>query len=318
MNSVIIDIQCHLDIDNLHDTGGLSAKICLAMIQNDKIILTSKGEGFNFKSNGLYDLLDSVCEVMDFDPSKITLQTWNLLESHDRYDVQCQSQIFDTGWFVKYQPVSTPNQDKILLMMGRSNEARLKAHELVSSISWRDKLLYSFHMDMSVAPWGAGMRDRISAGSSYDFFKRTTPCSDISVALKTPIIPPHNIQMLHPVYDKIALEIVVETVTDEGFFVTEKTLRPIWYGRPFLAVGPPGYEDNLRKLGFNLDFGFPGYLENFGHLNKVDEIFKFLSTKWEYSEDWFNSLLPVLEHNQETLSNIAKKNGKIDLNLFQV
>lgn len=313
---VTINIQEHIAIDDISNPAGLAAKICKKMSQ-DGIILTTNGEGLNFTTNKLYSILDEICKITNYPKNKIYIETWNLLEHHDHYNILRKDEIYDTKWFLKPDGFSKPCDNKILILMGKANEARLRVHELVQNVSWRDKILYSFHINLHEIPWPPGLKDRLMDGQNYNFYKNSTPMSDISVPLPTPIVPPLNIGMLLPVYDRVALEIVVETVTDEGFFVTEKTLRPILYGRPFLTIAPKGYESNLRKLGFDLDFGFPKYLEDFGHKIKADLIFEYLD-KWSYSEDWFDSLLPKLKHNQQVLKSIAEKKGKIDLSLFNI
>jgi len=309
-----INIQNHLAVDEIINPAGLAAKICSA-IKDNGILLTSNGEGFNFRSNGLYDVLDSICDVTGIPKNKIKIETWNLLEHHEEYSIIRKDEIFGTKWFRYPGQISRPISDKILILMGKCNLSRLRIHELVNKVSWREKIIYSFHMDMDITPWPPGIAQRLSAGQSYGFYKNTTPHSDIGSILPTPIVTPGNILGLSHIYEKTMIEIVPETVSDHGFFVTEKTLRPIFYGRPFLTVAPSGFEDNLRKLGFDLDFRFPSYLERLSDMAKADAIFRFLDN-WEFSQDWFESIMPALVHNQQVLKELAGRNGKIDLSLF--
>lgn len=109
-------------------------------------------------------------------------------------------------------------------------------------------------------------------------------------------------------------EVAFETVFYPSFFVTEKTLRPIFYGRPFLVVGPRHFEDNMEKLGFDLDFNFPFEYTNCISIDKLNLAFDKISN-WYLKTNlikWFSSIMPKLKHNQEVLKRYADANGFID------
>lgn len=100
--------------------------------------------------------------------------------------------------------------------------------------------------------------------------------SDITDELDTLIIPNE--------YNKGALDIVVETITDY-FFFTEKTLRPIITYKPFIVFGSPKYHQILRdRYGFKLydnviDYSFDD-IENFGerYLKIIEELDRIRNT----------------------------------------
>ena len=52
-----------------------------------------------------------------------------------------------------------------------------------------------------------------------------------------------------PAYSRSKIELVTETETD-FFFITEKTIKPIRAGIPFVMVGCQNYLKKLRQLGF--------------------------------------------------------------------
>jgi hypothetical protein len=53
-------------------------------------------------------------------------------------------------------------------------------------------------------------------------------------------------------YNRFAVELVAETYCKgETFFPTEKTVRPISQGKPFLVYGPKHFLARLRQLGFH-------------------------------------------------------------------
>ena len=52
-------------------------------------------------------------------------------------------------------------------------------------------------------------------------------------------------------YNRFQIELVAETMCmGTTFFPTEKTIRPILGGRPFLIFGPKNFLSNLQQLGF--------------------------------------------------------------------
>lgn len=53
------------------------------------------------------------------------------------------------------------------------------------------------------------------------------------------------------VYGNFFIDIVSESSTDVLYF-TEKTVRPIVFGKPFILLGAPGANKRLRELGFQL------------------------------------------------------------------
>jgi hypothetical protein len=52
-------------------------------------------------------------------------------------------------------------------------------------------------------------------------------------------------------YDQFQIELVAESITrGPSFFPTEKTVRPIIGGRPFMTFAPKNFLKNLRQMGF--------------------------------------------------------------------
>lgn len=58
------------------------------------------------------------------------------------------------------------------------------------------------------------------------------------------------------IYEESLLTIVTESsfYESEGLFITEKTLRPLALGHPFLIIGQPFLLDKLNQLGFKTDY----------------------------------------------------------------
>ena len=92
-------------------------------------------------------------------------------------------------------------------------------------------------------------------------------------------------------YSRCGIDVVLETIFDDTrHHLTEKTLRPIACGKPFILVSSPGVLEYLRSYGF----------ETFGHL--IDE-------SYDTIQDPVQRLKKVIE----AMDSIKKSQNKKDL-----
>lgn len=109
-------------------------------------------------------------------------------------------------------------------------------------------------------------------------------------------------------YHTTFIDIVNETFNEIGF-ITEKTLKPILLGKPFLVNSVPGFHHKLEKFGFKLYHTLFDY--KFDHmLNqdwRIEELVKQISKLdgADYNK-LYESILPDIRHNQLRLLNIIK------------
>lgn len=108
-------------------------------------------------------------------------------------------------------------------------------------------------------------------------------------------------------YQRIGIEVVLETLFDDSrWHLTEKSLRPIACGRPFILTGTAGSLEYLRSYGFKT---FNGY---------IDETYDTITDPVQRLECICNEMkriskLPAVEKNQlwQNLYNIADYNKKL-------
>jgi len=108
-------------------------------------------------------------------------------------------------------------------------------------------------------------------------------------------------------YQHIGIEIVLETLFDDSrWHLTEKSLRPIACGRPFILAATAGSLEYLRSYGFKT---FNGY---------IDETYDTITDPAQRLECICNEMkrisqLPAVEKNQlwQNLYNIADYNKKL-------
>ena len=107
------------------------------------------------------------------------------------------------------------------------------------------------------------------------------------------------------IYKDVSIEIVCETnTTADTFFVTEKTFRPIAYGRLFMVIGSPEFEQNLKRMGFDIfdDIIDKSYDTESSYI-RIDAVFKSLGELLRNPVD-MQALLPRLLTNKRVLENL--------------
>ena len=141
-------------------------------------------------------------------------------------------------------------------------------------------------------------------------------------------------------YNQTAFSVILETVFDQRIHLTEKTLRPIACGHPFILAAGPGSLRLLRSYGFRT---FCGYInESYDNIQNdqdrstaiVNEIKRIQSLPFNqqqqliktcqeiakynrkhfFSIKFFNLIVKELETNVDAAYNITQ--GKLDLELW--
>ena len=101
-----------------------------------------------------------------------------------------------------------------------------------------------------------------------------------------------------------------ETTTWPGaFHVTEKTLRPMYYKRPFLVVGSKDYLKNLRAMGFRtFDNIISTAYDQTDGLVRVDRVFETLEQLIDQGiDDILDQCHDDIEHNHNLLLELSTK-----------
>lgn len=104
------------------------------------------------------------------------------------------------------------------------------------------------------------------------------------------------------------LEIVPETLYKNGYFVTEKTIKPIVTLTPFLALSTCGYLGHLQSLGFKT---FNSIIdEKYDQEYRVNDRARLIVDQLEYiisngAKEFYQECLPILKYNSNRLFEIA-------------
>ena len=122
-------------------------------------------------------------------------------------------------------------------------------------------------------------------------------------------------------YQDSWLEIVPETMYRDGYFVTEKTVKPLATKTPVLFVAACGYLEYLRQLGFQT---FGSVIdESYDRQYRVTDRIELMLGQLQDivsngAESFYQACRPMLEHNQARLMEIAgRKTYDTDLLIRQ-
>jgi hypothetical protein len=114
------------------------------------------------------------------------------------------------------------------------------------------------------------------------------------------------------------LELVPETLYHGGYYVTEKTTKPIATKTPFLTVSTQYYLEYLKKLGFRT---FGNIIDEvYDQQSMVEDRIQLMLLQLQDivengAESFYNECASVLEHNQNRLFEISGR-SQFEMDLF--
>lgn len=104
------------------------------------------------------------------------------------------------------------------------------------------------------------------------------------------------------------LEVVPETLHKDGYYITEKTIKPLATRTPFLMVTTPRYLDYLKSLGF---MTFSSLIdESYDQQYKLQDRVRLVVDQLEDiikngSESFYHASKHILDHNQAKLAELV-------------
>jgi len=291
--------------DRLWDVPGLIQY--LAQNQHKSISIDVQPEAICLYSLGFYKILDC------FNFESVTIHTWNPFEKHLQYTIKYKG---DNFWFDRQADITVSQCEytgnkTFLCLYHRPTAGRLalagylhKHHAASSLIHFStdtdddsliqfefDKLL-SWHLPslenasklLPTLPILLSPRDQYTGSLGYFY---TDPLTEL--------------------YREILIDVVVEShVAGNTFFPTEKTVRPMLLGKPFLVFASCNYLVYLRQMGFRTfsDFWSEDYDGHEGKerlirmLSVLDTIAAMTASQ---REAMYWDLQYTLQHNQNIL-----------------
>jgi len=248
-----------------------------AMYRGDNLIVSLNREGVCANSLGIYTLLDDLCQRTGYDSNKITIETCNLLEKHDRYSIFIRPPDKHISTLQSNCQLNPTEQKKIDSntkhfghFIGHSSRGRL------AIASWlyknhKEKSLQTFHT-VPTDPLHSefvGLEDMWFYGYEKQHIDNAVEFLRVTPLVYDPVDPGPIIEMkmygIQSAYKNIFVDIVCNTyITGRTFYMDEKLWRPIITKTPFIVHGPQNFIKNLHRLGFKTfsDWWDEGYSED--------------------------------------------------------
>jgi hypothetical protein len=249
--------------------------------KNIPAVVSLHPEGPCATAMGLYQLFDEFCRTTGYPKQWITLETGNLIEQHAEYvilrnpeywyEIKKINRRINNGEFI-VEFSSSPSKH-FGNFVSRGNWFRLWIATILDK-KYSAKSVQTYHYDPTKENYNAngyvGVDDLFRFGcdiipDSVNFLQSCPRTLDLEYLqnLKNidntqfhhldsyyPIQYPTNLNLIHYYYD-IFVDIVTETVfSQDSFFVSEKTWRPIITRRPFIIMSNRNFLANFKRLGF--------------------------------------------------------------------
>ena len=305
---VTIDITNYCGAAHNRDVEILACKI--AQHKDEKILLDLEHEGWDIVENGIEQKVKNICNELTIPYAQIEFT------SSDRL---CKSEIFKhkinpkytTFFSDRFKEITTVPSTKFNygLFCGRATNERLYSFWKHKNWQYSNRGLASMHLDINtVTEWESDFTEFICEyNECWHGLVPQLPYSDIDSYIKPPIVFGNNLDtdLWEKVYSELSIEIVCETnTTTDTFFITEKTFRPIAYGKLFLVVGSPKFEQNLKSMGFDIfdDIIDKSYDSESSYI-RADAVFKSLGELLRNPVN-MQALLPRLQANKRVLENL--------------
>ena len=293
------------------------------------IIINLIGEGPCLRSCNFYNILDNISQTFNIDKNRFIIQTCNVEEYHDEYNIEIQNNI----WIDHCKKIQTNNEAKNLTLntvgcfVGKTNWNRLVL------LGWLDKFFNE--KSLLTCHYNNNSQSQLSALELNEIFQI---CPDeIHAAINFLKICPKKITNINMHYDKkitfnniisitnelsssyhmIFSELVCETYySGLTFFPTEKTFRPIMQLTPTITFGSRGFLSNMQRCGFKT---FSNYwdesyddLQDYERIQAIQSVLKklFLLDHKELT-DMYADMLPILIHNKNRLLTMQSEELKL-------
>lgn len=292
-------------------------------------------EGPCLESAGVYALLDRFCEHTGYDARAITINTANMIESHDRYRIRRRATYwYEIDMMQKWAATRSLHVDNQIEkhfgnFVGRATWARSWLAAWLNQ-QHATKSLQTFHTGFSShyrTNHDDGVYDQLGLDllNHYDCdmipevakFLDNCPMvipEDLAEVQRTKIAfdQPSYYPLQHPAnlnvidwYRYFFVDIIVEAnVSGQCFLVTEKTWRCMLAKRPFMVLSNTDFLYNLQKLGFKTFHDF--WNESYdGQSNQIrikmlqQEINRVATWSVQELHEKIDAMQFILEHNKK-------------------
>jgi hypothetical protein len=303
---VTIDITDYCGASHSRNVEILACKI--AQHKDEKIVLDLHIEGWDIVENGIEQKVKNICNELKIPYTQIEFTSSDRLCKSEtfKHTINPEYTTFFSNWFKKTEITSSTNFD-YGLFCGRATNERLYSFWKHKNWHYSDRGNASMHLNVdTLTEWDSDFTKFICEHNArWQSLVPLLPYSDADEYFLPGRPLTSYADTWKNTYKDIVIEIVCETnTTADTFFITEKTFRPIAYGKLFLVIGSPEFEQNLKRMGFDIfdDIIDKSYDSESSYI-RVDAVFKSLGELLRNPVD-MNALLPRLQANKRVLENL--------------
>jgi len=276
------------------------------------IILDFFPEGPNLYENNIWTTIKDVCKKFEVDTKDIQIEICDF-----NADYPCKVVRRQPYWFnalykfpAMFDHTVSHNVEKLFgHFIGRPSWDRLILH---CALKDTDNCLYTFWQgkDKPTSYQKTLYNIKKLYPDKYDSYKNIldkAPHSNTGIkpVYKDFITFPRNVYPLKPLYEKIFVDIVSETIIyDNTCFITEKTARPIVFKTPFIIMGGIGFLNVLKELGFKtFDKWWQEDYDNYCGQERIEKIQQVIESIQSIKdiEQIQNEMKQTVEHNYNHL-----------------
>lgn len=304
---MVIDITkyCGVDVDSTRNEHLLALEI--AQNQNQDIVFDLFTESFDPYVNGIYKIIESCFRELDIkQPIKI---------------IRSKNQFTMWSFILDYEPM-TPTRLNYGQFLGRPTNERCLMH--AKHLTWQ-------HKDRGIATYHCDIKNINSQQCVFSKFlfeypllwdkitQLGLPYSDIEQEQipddhtnEKLIFDPQSHKRLLDAYKNISIEVIAEcNVTGTYNFISEKTLRPLYYGMIPLTVAKQGFEEYCASLGFDMfDDIIDKSYDNLEGFERIESVYNTLEgILLNKDELWLDNLQPRIKANSQRVIEWFEKNS---------
>jgi len=279
-------------------------------------------DGYDWEKEKLVQVIETVCNMLNIDYNKVVVLSDSAYTSQNikfvANGVNISLEQFANG--MKDQFIEKKLEKYFLSMTSRPSWDRLCIASFLHH-HYNDISKIKFALDMNYLTDNLGIDEAFR--KYYRIPQRIKPILDFM--LHAPVdnvgekwtreqlanVKDSDCQFYsHDLYKTIGVEIVNETNTTKGFFLTEKTVRPIAYCTPFVMMASKHHLKHLKTLGFKTfsDVWDESY-DDYEDKDRMERIYKTISDISRFTlEELYHRTHEICNYNKSLLDSFAWKN----------
>ena len=313
---VTIDVTPYCTTDSVTNIEILACEIAKHFHNSidQKICLSLNHEGFDITHNGLESAVKNIADHLSIPYETISFITNDMLAKSDIFECEYigwnEALVAMKGLKIPAD-IDFPKQHTYCQLLGRADNNRMYGYLKHKNFLFKDRSVTTFHHDPMAYKVTPVQEFALEYINEYKNILEDLPYSDFQKTYgKHPINlgNQYDVDFWTSVYKTVSIELAYETVTtDNTMYITEKTWRPIQYGRLFMIAGSKDCEQRLKDMGFDIfdDILDKSYDTQSDYV-RIDMMYASLK-KFMQSNTDCNTLKDRLQANQTLLNEMMDK-----------